>query len=501
MRLRLLALPILFIAFFSGTAEARQTSVNVRQRLETLAAETSYFATGEIVDNRWTEERRWPPGLLEEQQHVVAELRALTEERDALRALLDDRNPKVRTLALGALFIREEPHDLPLIARLSSDSAATFTRLGMAATSMGGRLPISYFESPQTVGDVAQEMIRFYLGATGRPSFGGAGTPFNRQRSLPPSAFDDYWAQRSSRAHCASWFLVKMRRATRQTSPLQLEYEPDVRRVLAEIDALPPVERAWTLLYVRADQGQIDVLVPDAAVVNALRAVGPDALMTFLRREAPTDDPDVRAGAAYRGSMTGLVLAHAPELLRASDADAVIASTEAYTGLQNNTMFVAAAGRLRGVENVERAAHFLKTAIAAIPVRRTLGVSDQATLAFALWQIRGAAEDGFLVDWFYAAAPFDGSPSGTEEFLRNVDKEARSDTGTLFAAVVADSRFDQVGWTQLARILVTVNRSLASPLVDQHTIDAYWPGLERPDEQATLASWRRLLRHHFGLLR
>jgi hypothetical protein len=500
MRLRLLAPPILFIAFFSGTAEARQTSVNVRQQLERLAAETSHFATGEIIDNRWTE-RRWPPELLEEQQHVVAELRAVIGERDALRALLEDRDPRVRTLALGALFIREDPQDVPLIARLSSDSAATFTRLGMAGTSQPGRLPISYFESPQTVGDVAQEMIRFYLNAAGRPSLESVVTPFNRQRSLPPSAFDEYWAQRSSRARCASWFLVKMRRATRQTSPLQPEYEPDVRRVLAEIDALPPVERAWTLLYVRADQGQIDVVVPDAAVVNALRAVGPDALMTFLRREAPTDDPDVRAGSAYRGSMTGLVLAHAPELLRASDADAVIASAEAYKGLQNNTMFVAAAGRLRGVENVERAADFLKEAIGAISVHRTLGASDQATLAFALWQMRGAAEDAFLVDWFYTALPFDGSPSATEEFLRNVDQEARSDTGALLAAVVADSRFDHVGWTQLARILVTVNRSLASPLVDQHTIDAYRPNSERSDEQATLAAWRRLLRQHFGVLR
>jgi hypothetical protein len=99
-----------------------------------------------------------------------------------------------------------------------------------------------------------------------------------------------------------------MKRATRQISALRPEYEDDVRHVLAEIDALPAVERAWTLLFVRTDQRQIDTLVSDAALVKALQVVGPNALLTFLRREPRTDDPDVLAGSVYTGSRTGFIL-------------------------------------------------------------------------------------------------------------------------------------------------------------------------------------------------
>jgi hypothetical protein len=343
-------------------------------------------------------------------------------------------------------------------------------------------------------------MIGFYLEAAGRLS---PQVPFRPQPTLLSSAFDEYWADYRSRARCASWFLVKMRRAARRTSPLQPQYESDVRRVLAEIDALPPVERAWTLLSVRADQGQLDRLVPDAALVTALQAVGPDALMTFLRRELPTDDPDVRAGAAYSGSMTGFILAYAPRLLRATDADAdaVVASAEAYRRLQNNTMFVAAAARLRGMKNVEGAADSLKTEIQRIPITRTLGASDQAVLAFSLWQMRGAAERAFLADWYYTALPFAGSPDALEYFLRDVEKEARPDTRVLLVAIVGDRRFGQVGWSSLARILEMVNSTLSSPLVETRTIYEYQPNSRRSDQDETLAVWRTILRQHFGLIR
>jgi hypothetical protein len=68
----------------------------------------------------------------------------------------------------------------------------------MAATSMGGRLPLSMFESPQTVGGVAQEMIRFYLLATDRWSLQLQRYPFDRgSDEVTSSLFDTYWTERS----------------------------------------------------------------------------------------------------------------------------------------------------------------------------------------------------------------------------------------------------------------------------------------------------------------
>jgi hypothetical protein len=491
--------PLLFISFavFGWPAETRQSLSTTRVRFERLAQVTTHFATGDIINNRWSEAGRWPVDLFEQQQHVLEELGAASLDRAALQTLVRDPDPRIRTLALGALFVREDPRDLPLIAGLAADGAATFPLLDRSLNSMGGRLPLSAFESPQTVGDVARAMIGFYLNAA---DLWASSTVLGKASALPSSVFDAYWTERSSRAWCASWFLVKMRRATRRTSPLQPQYEGDVRRVLSEIDALPPVERAWTLLDIRADQGQIAPLVPDAALVTALQAVGPAALMTFLRRESATDDPDVRAGAAHPGSMAGFILDHAPKLLRASDADAVVAAAEAYRSIDNNTRFVAAAYRLRALENVERAANGLKAELRNIPLSRTLGARDQAVLAFTLWQLRGAVEREFLADWFYTAQPAGTLMHDVAGFLRDVQKEARPDTPRLLSAIVRHPRFDEADWFSLAEIFAIVNETLPTPLVDSRRISDYFPGSQRPDQQEELAAWRTVLRRHFSTI-
>jgi hypothetical protein len=289
-----------------------------------------------------------------------------------------------------------------------------------------------------------------------------------------------------------------MWRATRRTSPLQREYESDVRRVLAEIDGLSPEERPWTLFYVRTSEGQINTLVPDAAMVAALRVVGPDMLMKVVRRESFIDDPDLRPDGLESVEMTAFILAHAPSLLRPSDADGVLASAEAYRRIDNNTTFVAAAARLRGLEDIEGATTSLKTQIGSIPLNRTLGPRDQARLAFALWQMRGVFERPFLIEWFYTMLPDRGrSPDDLEMFLRAVEKEGRPDTMSLLAGIVGDQRFDNVDWTPLARILEIVNPTLAAPLVETRAIYNYMPASRRPDEAEVLAGWRTLLRQHF----
>ena len=223
MRRCLLVLLLSPLATTSWAAEGDQSSA-VQQRFERLAASTSHFATDDIVTNR-RGDSRWPEGLLEEQQRLVAELRSVRDARKELQDLLHSPDPKVRTLALGALFIREDPRDLPLIAELLGDCAATFPRLSTSFDSRGGRLPLSFFESGQTVGDVAQVMIGFYLASTFEVSaFGRSLVPGIDLKEVSASVFEVYWSKRSTRTRCASWFLVKMRRATRATSPLQPQY-------------------------------------------------------------------------------------------------------------------------------------------------------------------------------------------------------------------------------------------------------------------------------------
>jgi hypothetical protein len=481
-----LAVAAMFLAAVSSLSVPRQQS-QVAAQLERLAATTSHFATQDIVYNR-REERRWPAELTKQQDDLAAALRALGGRREDLAALLRHADPKVRTLALGALFMREDAHDLPLIAALRGDAAATFPLIRESPASSGGRLPLSAFEDNQTVGGVALAMMDFWLQPMGGPKF------------------EDYWAEHEKRAFSAGWFLVKLRRATRQISPLQPEYRADVRRVLAEIDALPPLDRAWTLLYVRTS-GYFDqeALMSDAALVNTIRIIGADGLMKLLRQEPPTDDPAFKPVVAFVGNgMSRFILTHARELLRASDADAVLARAEVDRVSNDPTMWRSAAAELLALDNADDAAQALKQDIARIRLKGYAGQREQAALAAALWRIRGPKENAYLVDWFYTALPLAEFVHGPDLFFQAIAKDPRPDTKQLAGAIAADPRFSRVDLKLLVDLLGIVNRTVRAPLVTNEVIANYdygyhaW-GSELPDLRETLARWRNLLRNHFGV--
>ena len=137
----------------------------VQSQLERMVQRCSHFARTAIIYNRQL--RLWEEDLLVAQQNrLVRELRALSGNRESLVTLLEHPNPRVRTLALGALFEREDGRDLPLIASLVDDEAPTFPDLHESMNSMGGPRPMSELESPQTVNDVAQAMLKFWFCAS-----------------------------------------------------------------------------------------------------------------------------------------------------------------------------------------------------------------------------------------------------------------------------------------------------------------------------------------------
>ena len=99
----------------------KSTSTDIQRRVEDGAQTYSHFATGDIVNNRPTSSHRWPPALYQEQARLLVDLRAWAEHAEAMRSLISHADAKVRTLAPGALFVHEDPQDLPLIASLVND--------------------------------------------------------------------------------------------------------------------------------------------------------------------------------------------------------------------------------------------------------------------------------------------------------------------------------------------------------------------------------------------
>jgi hypothetical protein len=481
---------------------------SVTQQLRQLAASTTHLATDYILHNRWSD-RRWPAETLREQEQLVAALPSMGRDREALRAALGDPDPRVRTLALAALYVREDPQDLPLIAALQKDTQPTLMDLRANLRSDLGPFPLSEFEEPQSVGDVAFRMIQIYLFAAGEtPWYLTVDMlPTYRDAARETSAFEKYWGTRATRQWCPSWILVRVVRATRQTTPMSPRYEADIARVRAEIDALPPLERAWTLLYIWPSTQEYQRYFPDAGLIAALKQVGPDALMKLVRREPFSDHPDLRPelGDTPRAAMTYskivFVLINAADLLRASDADTVLAESRRDPTRSSATLWISATAQLRGLADMGMAVSWLKEQIAAIPPASRIGArSDQAALATTLWRMRGAAERDYLSDWFYAALPEARLHlvHGPQDFLRAIQKYRDGEIAAMLATIVRDPRFDRTDWGTLAEILKLVNRSRPTPLVETRTIHDYDPASRRPDEAAVLASWRSLLRQHFG---
>lgn len=300
--------------------------LSIAEQIEEGASRYSHFATNEIVRNFFFCPE-WPVEAREQQVGLMADLQTWSKHPEVVRSLIQHTDAKVRTLALGALFVGEDFQDLPLIASLEDDQSPSFLSLQnpLRSYQFGEKPiadPISELEEPQTVGEVARKMLEWYTSAA-----------FITERIR----FLEYWTPRAQRRTCASWFQARMSRAKRKMTPFPLEYSQHAIRILDEIRATPTTERAWTLLYVIHIGGnqftdQLGNCSMDAELLAAFKAVGPDSIIQFLKQRRVTDDPDLWFDDKQRtnvfSSMSRFVLQHATELLRPQDAPVLLECSE-----------------------------------------------------------------------------------------------------------------------------------------------------------------------------
>jgi hypothetical protein len=445
--------------------------------------------------------------LLRKQRALADALGSFQGKSEELASCLKHADPKVRTLALGAIFMREDAHDLPLIASLLGDISPTFDDIENVPDRFGPPAKADYAH-PQSVGDVARAMISYYLDS------GGAQVQ-NSQTELEgeettsglPGAFKRYWKARKDRRSCASWLLVKLQRATQEQTPLPAECAQDVARVRAEIDALSSVDRGWTLLFIRSmDQINRPLdLWPEPEFIEALKAVGPHAFMEFLLGMRATDDPDLLPDAVPAHTM-GIILNHARDLLRPEDAGFLIseASGGRLRGRVAASQLLGAAAELIGTRDEKKAADLLKSSLDRFPlVAGSKGWQEQMTLMVSLWHIRGAAEKDFLTNWFYMMAVSDSNDGQDYQssFLWMVSLNLRPDTAELLTSLVSDSRFDHADWMVLKQMIDIINASRKTPIISRTVVLLHNPNLHRPDQDQTLADWRDFIRINYGVMK
>lgn len=444
---------------YANDANTPLPASSVQNQLEQIARTNTCFSSQVIIDANPLRLRppmqvvtnsdgtsTWKPGVDTVglgQLHLLDELRGLSANRAGLVALLTNSDSKVRTLALGALFQREDAHDLPLIASLITDSAPTFPDIGPEMGQGGAPTPIAELEIPQIVGRVAQMMLDFW----GVKHEGRAVSTWPRgQNAITTNDFAAYWAKYGGRSYSASWFAVKMKRATRRTTPILPEYQPDIQRVLAEINALPMPDRAWTQLYVLVPEGSYasdseDLVMSPDTLLRIVKRLGPDALLRFLQRQPISDDPALtmdKNGSEFI-RMSNFILVHADKLLRPGDADALLACQYVLgnSGEPNPLWTIGAA-----LAAPARASNILHHALSTLDPQQALYETDAGDFAGALWRIRGTAELDFLVNWFYTTPPMYNDADGQQIAFFWAVAPARRDTKNLIAALVKDPRFD-----------------------------------------------------------
>jgi hypothetical protein len=444
---------------------------DARKDLERLADRLKFFNTGDFLFDR-PGLHQIPDDVAQQYQTLIRELTSSKFVVEALVKLLKHDNPKVRTLAMAALFAREDPRLLPHLVSLVDDKAVTFSR----------PQPPSAFPFPkkkmprldkQTVGEVAYQFVTFYLeranyvyGVKGTQNQGG---------------FDAYWAARKDRQFCASWFSVQLARANQRTSPTPKERFDKIRAVRQRIDKLPRLDRAWTLLWLNGESG-CPVLVSEAELIAACKELGPDRLILMLQRKIPSDDPDVQSrrsnNGPYRG-MTLFVLAHAPALLRPKDAETVLACERWERDYVKNAIsdpmltasWTIAAAELKNDKT--KARDLLLGAFAHF--QEVYQDGERAQLAVALWGLEGLDASTFVLKWFYDNPPaFGHFPHQRAAFLEGVARQRKPENRKLIAALVRNKDFETLDWQSLRTLVNIVNGWSEKPVVDSRLMEAAW---------------------------
>jgi hypothetical protein len=315
-----------------------------------------------------------------------------------LVALLKNRDPKIRSLAIYALDRKDNPHLLAEIAPLQSDRAPSYRCPIPVDQPLPPDKPETWPSQPQTVGDLAGEVIHRYLEVSGY------------------SNFSDYWAQYRDRDYSAGWFILKLRRAWDPFDPAHSGLDT-IRR---EITLLPSPDRQWAVLCLGTISSPNRVIYPysEAEVLRASTELGHDALIHLLDGQIQSTDPALAAPAEsthhdpYREwlqAMQTFVLLHARDLLRSSDADLLLQRAAPEREVKNSWEStyrvwwpIAAAGL-----KPERATAILDEAEKRWP--------ESADIPLARWRIQGLASLPRVLRWFYQSRwrPYGDGPQET----------------------------------------------------------------------------------------
>lgn len=315
-------------------------------------------------------------------------------------------------------------------------------------------MPSQFELEPQTVGEIAFEIISFYAhnGIKTRSLFEPS-RPTRRTKSIP-KAFFEYWKLHKSRKYYAGWFAVKLVRAGLGSRFPREERLKDIRKVREQIDQVSLDDRVWILLWLQAFPGG-PLLATEEELIELCKKVGPKKLIHLLQRNIPTSDPDLLPDKSnnwpYK-QMCYFILSHAQDLLREQDIEALIACENHE---KNHDAYRISDPTLTSLWSIARA-HLMKPSEGVVELRQAYyhfqneyQLDDRAKISHALWSIGGLEQQGFLTDWFYDEINNrDYAFDPLVRFIDTVLADKEQPGLQLIKRIVADKRFSQINWNQ-----------------------------------------------------
>lgn len=471
----IVALLVLFPGFVFCETPAPPDAEQTRVDFEKMSADLPYLPVKEVLYDRDEDMFRVADLNLRDQRiRIARQVMDGNYPKDALLGLLKHENPKVRTLALVALYASNDPSVLPALAERCGDDAPTFDGYPELSQEWLRHTGIGPPPLHQTVGDFARQMVEFYM----RPS------GYTRNIRINDNDFEEYWKARKDRKYGAGWFAVQLARASEGITPTRKERIDQIRAVRHRIDAIPADDRAWTLLWLNGEGGS-DALASEEDLVDACKKLGPEKLLRMLQDKIPTDDPDLQSrnnNNWFYKRMQLFVLAHAEKLFRPQDAAVLLACDQRKHGTTDPLItpwWAIAAAEL----NPKSASVALHAAM-----QRFQGKykdSERSAIAAALWRLCGKAERKYLIDWYYSETPdkWWTTPSCRVEFIRMLQSDPNGKS--MVAAIIRDPRFSTTDSQAESQLVETVNGWCKSPIVTRDELQKAWHPLGRDYDRET----------------
>jgi hypothetical protein len=492
------------------------TATKLKQQFEAAAEQVKVFPTGDLVNNRFSDGvggthssaeivRKLMPGPFSHRTANPLEDRWFSSVVD----LSTHKDPKVRTLAILALYHSRNPDVIDhLVDRLADDSPTfpkpsrtvathhfNFNGLGQKTQEpLGQDIP----GEDQTVASIAEQMLWSILA----PSL----EDWRLDPAFRDATMERFWQNRRGRKQWIGWYMFELDLATRSQSRIMPDTASLIRHVIQQIEQLAPIEQEITLLAIFGSTETRHLIKQSGYVVGedmlryAAMRLERKRLLNLIGGEALIDDPDL---PKYLPIIKRYIYEHATLHLDPADYKTVLAVARA----ENCTDAFIAAARL----SPANASMILREAVEAKQGKYEGG--DRARVMTVLWQIKGSDEAEFIIDWFYG----DRTPEVSRIYYRAdildfmLDRFNDSDRQML-ARMIRDPRTDQLSLPEHRLLATKLQRNLLRPIIDPEEVrrlfhplgDSHFDGqMDRaikdyPQETrqvvSTLALWRARLR-------